>query len=289
MEHRVSIITSLGQAHDPDYSGLIAFIGGGQMASALIAGLLRSGHDASTILVVEPHAPQRERLVNEYSVRVLPAPSSELAEATIVIWAVKPQVMRDAAVAARDWTTASLHVSIAAGISLATLQRWLAANRVVRVMPNTPALIGAGVTGLLAGPAVSEADRRFVESVFASTGHVLWVDSDEGVDAITAVSGSGPGYIFQFLASYQAGAEALGFSKEQARDLVLKTCAGAVQQAIAEPTALTTLRDRVASKGGTTEAGLAIMNRQGIDIVMKQSLDSAFRRAREMSEQLDQS
>ncbi|WP_137921373.1 pyrroline-5-carboxylate reductase [Hydrogenophaga sp. 2FB] len=262
---------------------VIAFIGGGQMATALIAGLRRSGRSADSILVVEPDAQQRSRLGERFGVQVFPSSTQELARAGAVVWAVKPQVMEEAAKPVRDIVRSALHISIVAGIATPLLQEWLQTDRVIRVMPNTPALVGEGVTGMFAGPGAAPADRELAHRIFAVTGHTFWVDADDRIDAVTAVSGSGPGYVFQFLASFQAAAQALGFSEEQARDLVLRTCAGAVQQACAETTALTTLRDRVASKGGTTEAGLNVLTRYELPRAMTEAVGSAFARARELS------
>lgn len=262
---------------------VIAFIGGGQMATALIAGLMRSGKSPDGILVVEPDEQQRSRLAERFGVQVLPSSTQELARAGVVVWAVKPQVMEDAVKPVRDIVRSALHISIVAGIPTPLLQEWLRTDRVVRVMPNTPALIGEGVTGMLAGAGAAPTDRELAQHVFSVTGHTFWVDSDDRIDAVTAVSGSGPGYVFQFLASFQAAAQALGFAEDEARDLVLRTCAGAVQQACAETTALTMLRDRVASKGGTTEAGLNVLTRYELPRAMTEAVGSAFARARELT------
>jgi pyrroline-5-carboxylate reductase len=258
------------------------------MASALVAGLLRAGGEPNSILMVEPDQAQRKRLRERFGVQVLASSGAELGSADVVVWAVKPQVLADAIRALRPHVSSALHISIAAGIATA-LQQWLQSDRVVRVMPNTPALIGLGVTGMLAIAGVSASDRQVVENVFGPTGTTFWVDSDDRIDAVTAVTGSGPGYVFQILASYQAAAERLGFSPEQARDLVLRTCAGAVAQGSTDATPLTELRDRVASKGGTTEAGLKVLERYEIDSAMRETLRSAYTRAGELSAQLSAS
>lgn len=264
----------------------IAFVGGGQMASALIAGLLRSGRNPDTILVVEPEAVQRERLVSMFGVRTFPAADPVLANAEVVVWAVKPQILPDAARAVLGALGSPLHVSIVAGIATTSLCRWLGSDRIIRVMPNTPALTGSGVIGMLGMGEVTVDDRALAEKLFSATGYTFWVDSDERIDAVTAVSGSGPGYVFQFLASFQAAAQALGFSEEQSRELVLRTAAGAIDQACSDSTPFTTLCDRVTSKGGTTEAGLDVFMRNNLPSVVRQAVASAFNRAQELSTQL---
>ncbi|HSW16580.1 MAG TPA: pyrroline-5-carboxylate reductase [Ramlibacter sp.] len=262
---------------------VIAFIGGGQMATALIAGLVRSGAAPGSIVVVEPDAAQRDRLTSANGLRAFAAADPALADAGLVVWAVKPQVLPDAIRPVLGSLRAPLHVSIVAGISTQLLSRWLESDRVVRVMPNTPALVGAGVTGMLATGGVTPSDRQRVEQLFRATGYTFWVEGDDRIDAVTAVSGSGPGYVFQFLASFQEAAQAIGFSQEQARELVLRTAAGAIEQARTDATPFTTLRDRVTSKGGTTEAALEVMTRNNMPQAISQAVARALERAQELS------
>ena len=172
----------------------LAFIGGGQMASAMIAGLLRAGQHGSSILVIEPTPDRRDHLEQTFEVRTAARADAQLAAAELVVWAVKPQVLRQAIQEARMHLGTALHVSIAAGLPLETLSQWLQSQRVVRALPNTAALVGAGVTGMVAAEGVSEADRQLAAAVLAATGHCFWVESDERLDAVTAVSGSGPAY-----------------------------------------------------------------------------------------------
>ncbi len=170
------------------------------MATAMIAGLIRAGHPAASILVIEPNPAQREQLEATLGVRSSPQADERLSGAGVVVWAVKPQVLHEALDQARGYLGPALHLSIAAGLPLKTLGAWLQSERVVRAMPNTAALVGAGVTGMAAAAGVSDADRALAADVLAATGHCFWVESDERLNAVTAVSGSGPGYVFHFLA-----------------------------------------------------------------------------------------
>ena len=272
------------QAGAPEHdSPVIAWIGGGQMAAALMAGLLRSGWSAGRMIVVEPDAAQRHRLAATLGVRTLPAPDAVLAEAGVAVWAVKPQMLAAAAAAAVPVLGAPLHVSIVAGIGADTLACRFGSRRIVRVMPNTPALVGAGVAGLRAMDGATAADRQLAQALMAATSHVFWVDSDERIDAVTAASGSGPGYVFHFLECFQAAVEALGFAPQQARELVLRTAAGAVEQAAADQTPFAVLRERVASRGGTTEAGLQALDDYRLPAAVAQAVQRAYARARALS------
>ena len=263
----------------------LAFIGGGQMASAIIAGLVRAGRDSAAILVIEPADAQRAWLENSLQVQTAATADARLASAELVVWAVKPQVMQQAVAQARPCLGSSLHVSIAAGLPLHTLSEWLGSQRVVRAMPNTAALVGAGVTGLAAAGAVSEDDRKRVEATLAATGDCFWEANDERLDAVTAVSGSGPAYVFHFLEAFQAAAEQVGFDSQTARDLVLKTMAGALEQArLGEP--FNVLRERVTSKRGTTEAALQVLNAKATPEALGDAVRAAYARAAELSLEL---
>ena len=263
----------------------LAFIGGGQMASALIAGLLRKGRDPASVLVVEPTPAQRERLEKTMGVKTAAGADSQLADADVIVWAVKPQVMHEASGPARQHLGNALNISIAAGLPLATLADWFGSQRVVRAMPNTAALVGAGVTGMVAGSAVTQADRLLAEEVLAPSGHCFWVADDERLDAVTAVSGSGPAYVFHFMEAFQAAAEALGFDADIARDLVLRTTAGAVEQARLGDD-FGTLRFRVTSKRGTTEAAIDVLDERATPAALDAAVKAAFRRAAALSREL---
>ncbi|MEO7160717.1 MAG: pyrroline-5-carboxylate reductase [Polaromonas sp.] len=263
----------------------IAFIGGGNMASAIIGGLLKRGLPASQLQVIEPFAEQRARLAQQFQVEVSEAPGASLNRATLVVWAVKPQTFREAAEQSRAHTQNALHLSVAAGIRSDTIARWLGSERVVRAMPNTPALVGKGMTALFARPAATMADRLAVERVIQTTGDYLWLDQEEQLDAVTALSGSGPAYVFYFIeAMIQAGTD-MGLSREQAHQLAIGTFIGAsalAQQATEPPDVL---RARVTSKGGTTYAALMSMEQSGIKENFMQAMHAARQRASAMGDE----
>ncbi|MEO8014129.1 MAG: pyrroline-5-carboxylate reductase [Polaromonas sp.] len=263
----------------------IAFIGGGNMASAIIGGLLKRGLPASQIHVVEPFAEQRARLTQQFQVEVSEAPGASLDRATLVVWAVKPQTFREAAEQSRAYTATALHLSVAAGIRSGSIAGWLGTERVVRAMPNTPALIGQGMTALFARPAVSAADRLAVERVVQTTGAFLWLDQETQLDAVTALSGSGPAYVFYFIeAMIQAGTD-MGLSREQAHQLAVGTFVGASALAREATEPPDVLRARVTSKGGTTYAALSAMEQDGIKEKFMHAMQAARLRAMEMGDE----
>ena len=186
----------------------IAFIGGGNMASAIIGGLMAQGMTAAQITVVEPFEAARTALHNKFGITALTEASPALAAADLVVWATKPQTFKDAATPVAGHTRQALHLSVAAGITTASIAQWLGTGRIVRAMPNTPALVGKGMTGLFARAEVSDADQALIERVIGTTGQLVWVDAEEKLDAVTALSGSGPAYVFLFLeAMTQAGVD----------------------------------------------------------------------------------
>ncbi|MEO5658311.1 MAG: pyrroline-5-carboxylate reductase [Polaromonas sp.] len=263
----------------------IAFIGGGNMASAIIGGLLKRGLPASQIQVIEPFAEQRDRLAQQFQVAVSATPGASLSRAALVVWAVKPQTFRQAAEQSRDHTQNALHLSVAAGIRSDSIAGWLGTDRVVRAMPNTPALIGQGMTALFARPAASAADRQAVERVVQTMGEYLWLDQEAQLDAVTALSGSGPAYVFYFIeAMIQAGTD-MGLNPEQARQLAIGTFVGAsaLAQNATEPPEL--LRERVTSKGGTTYAALTSMEHDGIKAQFIRAMQAARRRASQIGDE----
>ena len=262
---------------------LIAFIGGGNMASAIIGGLLRQGHPATSILVVEPWDTQRERLGVQFAqVSVLPAASETLGAAELVVWAVKPQTFKDAALATAPFVSEALHLSVAAGITSSSIAAWLGSERIVRAMPNTPALVGLGMSGLYAREAVSAEDRTLVEKVVATTGESVWVDTEDQLDAVTALSGSGPAYVFYFLEAMREAGAAMGLPPEVAQRLAEGTFIGAATLAQRSDEPLHTLRERVTSKGGTTHAALTAMEASGIKHAFISAMQAAQHRAAEM-------
>jgi pyrroline-5-carboxylate reductase len=262
----------------------IAFIGGGNMATALIGGLCRQGMTGQQIWVVEPQPEQRERLRSQWGVETLGSAGAELAGCELVVWAVKPQIFAQAAEQAGPHVRSALQLSVAAGIGTDTLARWLSSERIVRAMPNTPALIGRGITGLYARPAVSSAERESIAAVIAPTGPSLWLEREELLDAVTALSGSGPAYVFYFLeAMIEAGID-MGLAPEQSRQLALATFGGASALAGDSPESPAVLRERVTSKGGTTYAALSAM--QAAD--MKEHFMAAIRAAQARAQELGQ-
>ena len=260
----------------------IAFIGGGNMASALIGGLRRAGRAASDIVVVEPHEAQRTSLEQAFGVAAQPVASERLAAAAMVVWAVKPQVFAEAAAPCAPHVGAALQVSVMAGIRSEAIVRASGSERVVRAMPNTPALIGRGIAGLFARAAVSADERAAVEALFAPTGASLWVAQEKDLDAVTALSGSGPAYVFYFIeAMIQAGTE-MGLTPQQARRLAQETFAGAAALAMQSDEAPERLRERVTSKGGTTHAALTALDAGGVKAAFVRALHAARARAEEL-------
>ena len=263
----------------------IAFIGGGNMASAIIGGLLRQGLAPQQVQVVEPLAEQRERLLAQWPIRVLAAPDASLAVAQLAVWAVKPQTFAQAAAQAGPHLQAALHLSVAAGIRSDSIADWLGSQRVVRAMPNTPALIGQGMTALFARPAVTASERHQVEAVIRTTGESLWLEQEKQLDAVTALSGSGPAYVFYFIeAMTQAGVD-MGLPEAQALRLAKATFSGAsaLAQEASEPPQV--LRERVTSKGGTTYAALMAMEHAGLKGHFVAAIRAAEARAAELGDE----
>ena len=266
-------------------SARIAFIGGGNMASAILGGLIQRGLPAAQITVVEPFEAARAALREHHGIAALPAASAALAGSDLLVWAVKPQSFQAAAAPVAPHVGGALQLSVMAGIRSDAIARATGAARIVRCMPNTPALVGRGMTGLFAGPAASAADRTLAETVIRTTGDALWVQREEQLDAVTALSGSGPAYVFYFLeAMQQAGAE-LGLSPEQARQLAVGTFAGGAHLVGASPEPLATLRERVTSKGGTTYAALTAMEQAGVKAAFVQAMHAACQRAKELGDE----
>ncbi len=273
----------------------ISFVGGGNMASALIGGLLgRTAKEGSTpasatlptITVFDPAPEQRERLARDFGVNAAIAPDADSPPCDVLILAVKPQQMREALVPLAAHARQALVISVAAGIRATDLSRWLGEHpRVVRTMPNTPALIGAGITGLWAGPGVSNQDRALAQQIVSAVGESLWVGEEAMLDAVTAVSGSGPAYVFYFMESVHAAAVQLGFDDAAARQLTLATFRGAAALASNSPDPLSILRERVTSKGGTTAAALQVMNERALAAHIGDAVAAACRRSVELADE----
>ena len=264
---------------------MIAFIGGGNMASAIIGGLIKSGRAADSILVIDPGAAQRDKLRADFGLRTLAAADATLTQAAMVVWAVKPQLFNEAAAPCAAHVGKALHLSVMAGIRSDSMVRATRTERIVRTMPNTPALVGQGMTGLYARDAVSAADRAQVEAVLAPTGQLLWVAREDDLDAVTALSGSGPAYVFYFVEAMMEAATQMGLSADQGKQLALGTFAGATSLAQASPEAPAVLRERVTSKGGTTYAALTSLEASGVKAAFITALKAAQQRARELGDE----
>lgn len=267
----------------------IAFIGGGNMAGAIIGGLRRSGREAASILVVDPGDAAREKLAADYGVRTVAAVDASLQAASMVVWAVKPQYFQAAALPCAPHVDRALHLSVMAGIRSDAIALAARTGRVVRAMPNTPALIGKGISGLYPREGVSEGERHAVESVLAPTGRTLWVAREEDLDAVTALSGSGPAYVFYFVEAMMQAAEEMGLSAEQGRQLALATFSGAAALASSSGEAPQVLRERVTSKGGTTHAAITSLEADGMKAAFVRALHAAQQRARELGDEFGRS
>ena len=265
----------------------ICFVGGGNMASAMLAGL-RKKHPTLDCHIIEPFAPAREKLLM-LGVTVHDAANRAAVDgADAVVLAVKPQVLKQVCTELLPSFNGELIVSIAAGTRISTLGRWLNHHtRIVRTMPNTPALIGLGITGLYAPPLVAAIDVATATELMQSTGPVLRVDSEAMIDAVTAVSGSGPAYVFHWIESMLAAAEGVGFHATDARTLVLATLKGATALAEASEESPSVLRERVTSKGGTTAAALAVINERGVHQALVDAVRAARDRGAELGDLLD--
>jgi pyrroline-5-carboxylate reductase len=265
----------------------ITFIGGGNMASAMIGGLIGRGWPAAAITVVEIAAAGRERLQREFKVRTLGALDVGAAGSDCIVLAVKPQQMREVAAALKPLLVSQLVITIAAGVRVKDLSRWLGGHqRIVRVMPNTPALAAAGISGLYAARDAGAADHAAADRILGAVGVTLWLEREEDLDAVTAVSGSGPAYVFYFIEALEQAAQELGLSADAARRLALETFSGAVKLAVqaGEPSAV--LRERVTSGGGTTERALKSMETGRVKEAIVRAVRAAAERSREIGEEL---
>ena len=265
----------------------IAFIGGGNMASALIGGLLKKGWSATGITVAEIDAAARERLAREFHVQAHEDLAPALDGADAIVLAVKPQQLQGVARAFAPLLRGRLVITIAAGIRCADLARWLNGHaRIVRAMPNTPALVLAGVTGLYAASGASDDDRRRAEQILGVAGITLWLTAEEQIDGLTAVSGSGPAYVFYFIDALQRAALELGFSDADARMLAVETFGGAVKLARESSDSVAMLRERVTSKGGTTERAIAELEGARVREAIVRAVLAAAVRSRELGDVL---
>lgn len=265
----------------------ITFIGGGNMASALIGGLLQQGYSASEIMVVEINAEARAALSRTFEIQTFAAICAEALQVDLVLLAVKPQQLKALATELHPFLQQQLIVSIAAGARAQDLSNWLGSyTRVVRAMPNTPALVRAGITGLYALPGVNDQERGQAQHVLEAVGDCVWLADEAQMDVVTAVSGSGPAYVFYFIEALEAAAVGLGLSAEQARELALATFLGAAQLARSSPDDPASLRAKVTSKGGTTERAIQTLEQANVKDIIRGAVQAAALRSKEMGENL---
>ncbi len=264
----------------------LAFIGGGNMAAALIGGLTKRGLPSERIVVADPIAEQLQRLVRDYGVRGAADNASAVKGAEVVVLAVKPQQMRAVALALAPHLAdhKPLLLSVAAGIPHAALARWFGSQTpVVRTMPNRPALNGFGATGLYAPASVGAANRALAESIMAAVSATVWVEHESQMDTVTALSGSGPAYFFLFMEALEAAARERGLPADIAHKLTLETAFGAAQMARQSSEPLAALREQVTSKGGTTAAALAVLDAAGLRAIVAHAVAAADRRSAELA------
>jgi pyrroline-5-carboxylate reductase len=266
---------------------IVAFIGGGNMAHAMLGGMRQGGMPTAVIHVLEPDAAKGAELERAFGVVAHISAGEWLRGADVVVLAVKPQQAHDAVVAAAAFMATPMVLSIAAGVRGRTLARWLGHERIVRAMPNTPALIRKGITGAVALPGVSDAQRADADRILQSIGTVLWLDDEALLDPVTAISGSGPAYVFYFIEALQDAALGMGFSTAQARALAVETFAGAAQLARQSDEPVSVLRERVTSKGGTTAAALARLEQHDVRSRIVEAARAARDRASELGKQFD--
>ena len=275
----------------------ITFIGGGNMGRALISGLLASGFSSNQISVVEANSATILKLHEDFGVQGIGALEEltfNFSKNNVVVMAIKPQdfnlVAKGLALKLKHASAPGpLILSIAAGIRLKDMSRWLDHARCVRAMPNTPALIGKGITGLFADAAVNESDRELAQTICNAVGQSIWVSEEKLMDAVTAVSGSGPAYVFAFLEAMQSAGEKLGLDSKSARKLAYATLEGATQLAHNSDEHAGVLRERVTSKGGTTAAALEVMKQEGWNEILEKAIDAANQRGKAMGDELGKS
>jgi pyrroline-5-carboxylate reductase len=265
----------------------ILFIGGGNMAAAIIGGLIAKSWPAAAIHAVDVLPEALKRLEQQFGIRTSNDGAAAARSADCIVLAVKPQQLRDVARSLAPAVAGKLVISIAAGIRGVDLARWLGpAARIVRAMPNTPALVSAGITGLHAMPGVSETQKQDAERILAAVGATFWVGSERDLDAVTAVSGSGPAYVFYFIEALEQAALELGLPAETARQSALATFAGAVKLALADSADPATLRARVTSKGGTTERAIGLLDEAAVKAAFVRAVRGAAERAAELGDEL---
>ena len=277
---------SESRSNPPIFANTITFIGGGNMARSLIGGLVAHGQPPESIHVAEPHAPLRDALAHDFSVQVHADNLEAAAAGSVWVFAVKPQIMRPVAEALAEVAQRNrpLLISIAAGVTSHQLEHWLGGHLpVVRTMPNTPALLGAGATGLFGNALVSGQQRHFADELLKATGLTVWIDDEARMDTVTALSGSGPAYVFLLAEAMQEAGEAQGLSEDAARTLALQTIYGAALMLVESREPASMLRQRVTSPGGTTQAAVESFEAGGFREMVATAIAAATRRGRELS------
>jgi len=268
----------------------ITFIGGGNMATAMISGLLQQGNAAETLAVVEINTDRRAELHYQFGIRTSATVTEAGMNGDIYVLAVKPQQLRAVVTENAALLRGKLVISIAAGIRAADLSIWLGGHsRIIRAMPNTPCLIGKGVTGLCALPGVDAAQREQATGILGAVGSVIWFDEESQLDAVTAMSGSGPAYVFYLLEAMQQAGTELGLSAETAKQLALETFIGASLLAAGSQESFSTLRARVTSPGGTTEQAILSLEQANVRLALMDAIKAAYRRSQEMGHNFSQS
>lgn len=265
----------------------LAFIGGGNMAYAMLGGMQAGGMATASMHVLEPDAAKGADLAQAFGVTAHQEPGEWLRAAEVVVLAIKPQYAGEAVATVVPYLGAPLVVSIIAGVRGTTLARWLGHQRIVRSMPNTPALIRAGITGAVALPEVSTSQHDLANSILRSIGEVLWFEDEAMLDPVNAISGSGPAYVFYFMEALQQAARELGLPEDHARMLAVETFLGAARLAAHSRDPVALLRERVTSKGGTTEAALARFESNDVRGRIIDGVRAACKRAAEMGRQYD--
>ncbi|GGI21237.1 MAG: pyrroline-5-carboxylate reductase [Oxalicibacterium faecigallinarum] len=264
----------------------ISFIGGGNMAAALIGGLADKLTAASNIHVIDIHVDSIQRLQQQFGVSISGDIDATIADSDVIVLAVKPQQMKGVVAQVLPHIGTQLVLSIAAGIRASDLSRWLGGHgAIVRTMPNTPALIGKGVTGMVATTGVSAEQRTAADAILRAVGETVWLDDEALIDPVTAVSGSGPAYVFYFLEAMQQAAQEMGLTAEQGNALAISTFVGAAELAAKSDDPVSVLRERVTSKGGTTYAALSSMEDSGVKEAIVRAMKAAAARGKALGEE----
>lgn len=264
----------------------IGFIGGGNMATALIGGLVGKLTAGANIHVIDPYADALSKLQKQFGVTTAQQIDATLAKCDVIVLSVKPQQMKEVVAQLAPHISSQLVLSIAAGIRAVDLSRWLNGyTAIVRTMPNTPALIGKGITGMVAMGGVSQDQHDAADAIMRAVGATVWLNDEALIDPVTAVSGSGPAYVFYFIEAMQQAAQEMGLNTEQGTQLAIATFVGASQLAAQSTEPVSVLRDRVTSKGGTTYAALTSMDASGVKPAIVKALKAAAARGKELGEE----